>query len=141
MFAKKMGYFCLLPALLAVALLCSCGVKTPRTVHAPDETSRQAWLRELGWQVEAAPLEILQLELPRPFDEPWTAYAQAQEAWGLPFSDFAGRSVERITYRVENHPAAPDAQLNLFLCADEIIGGDVFLPGPEGFQTNLEFPK
>lgn len=141
MFVKKMGYFCLLPALLTVVLLCSCGVKGPRTVHAPDEAARQAWLEKLGWQVAEEPLEVLQLELPRPLDEPWTAYAQAQERQGLPFSAFSGRSVQRITYRVENHPTAPDAQLNLFLCGEEIIGGDVFLPGPEGFQTNLTFPK
>ena len=141
MFVKKMGYFRLLPALLAVVCLCCCGLKAHRTVHAPDEAARQEWLRSLGWQVAEEPLEVLELELPRPLDESWTAYAQAQEAWGLPFDHFAGRSVERITYRVENHPIAPDAQLNLFLCGEEIVGGDVFLPGPEGFQTNLEFPK
>ena len=141
MFAKKVGLVRLAASLLALLLLCACGARAPRTVHAPDEAARQTWLKELGWQVEEEPLEVLQLELPRPLDEGWTAYAQAQEGQGLPFGHFAGRSVERITYHVENHPTAPDAQLNLFLCGEEIIGGDVFLPGPEGYQTNLEFPK
>ena len=140
MFTKKYTARSLLGTLLVLLLLSGCSAKAP--VYAPDDATRQTWLASRGWQISPTPVESLRLQLPSPLDEAWMAYADAQAAQGLPLSNFAGRMVERITYRVEAPPQGwANAQVNLFLCGDQIIGGDVYVPGPDGFQTALTCPK
>lgn len=129
--------------LVGVIFLPGCSSSAPaKPILAADNEARLAWLSELGWQVEEQPLESLHLQLPDPLDAHWSDYARQQEEMGLPFSSFAGKTVERLTYRVRNYPQRPDGvQLNLFICDEQIIGGDTIGIGPDGFQAGLAFPE
>ncbi len=150
MFIKRKDAHCSLWIILTAALvlmaglvlLPGCSSSPAKPILAADNEARLAWLADLGWQVDAQPLESLCLQLPSPLDADWTDYAQQQDEMGLPFATFAGKIVERLTYQVRNYPQRPDGvQLNLFLCDDQIIGGDIICTGADGFQGNLAFPK
>lgn len=118
---------------------------------APDETScaivaatdadRVAYLQSLGWEAEAEPIETLDLKLPEDLLSSWADYVALQDAQSLPFGSYAGQTVQRYTYRITNYPSVPNGvQANLYLCQDEIIGGDIIATGKKGFQAGLTFP-
>ena len=134
----------LLLLVLAVPILAGCfsgKEDAEEAILLPTEDAQVEFLQNLGWQVEAAPVETLDMRLPDSWDEEWTAYGKMQAEQGLPFTDFAGATVRRVTYSVTNYPHIPDGvQANLYLAGEQLIGGDIIFTGQGGFQTDLRFP-
>ena len=119
-----------------------CQSVSDQPVAAETEEQRLAYLADLGWQVEPQPLETLDLQLPSPLGDEWADYALLQEQQSLPFSQFAGQTVRRYTYKVTNFPnVEKGVQVNLYVCSGQLIGGDVISTGKDGFQQGLAFPK
>lgn len=111
------------------------------TITLPEEADRIKFLESMGWAVDPTPIETLDLELPDPFNDTWSAYARMQDAQGLPFSDYAGATVARYTYNVTNYPdIEKGVQANLYLCDGVLIGGDIIFTGQGGFQKDLNYP-
>ena len=133
-------------ALIAVLLLLTVGCqgKTPKQepISAATNEERLAYLTELGWQVESEPVETLNLQLPEDISGEYADYAALQDQQGLPFSQFGGKTVTRYTYTVTNYPDySGPVQLDLYVCEDQIIGGDVVATGEGGFLQGLAFPE
>lgn len=130
---------------LLVALVCilpGCRSKETQPITAGTEEQRLAYLESLGWTVEPTPVETLDLRLPDRLEGEWKDYAKVQSDQGLPFSNFAGQSVRRYTYNVTNYPGIEKGvQVNLFVCGEQLIGGDIISLAENGFQTGLAFPK
>lgn len=140
LFAAIIAGGILLTALLL--LLWGCGKKTEAPIHGADSSARVTYLQSLGWQVSPQEVETLHLKLPEKLEGSWGDYAALQDAQGLPFSQFAGRTVQRYTYAVTNYPQrAEDVQINLYLADGQIIGGDLIALGENGFRADLSFPK
>ena len=107
-----------------------------------DNPQRIAYLQSLGWEVETEPVETLQFLLPDPLAEPYLTYNELQKEQGFDLAACAGKQVARYTYTVTNYPGRPDGvQLNLYVCEDLPVAGDVCCPGAEGFQEGLGFPE
>ena len=118
-----------------------------REAEAPEETvlrdneDRIAYLKELGWEVDEEPVESMELELPEELTGSYAAYNELQLAQGFNLRDYLGQGVSRWTYQVRNYPDRPeDVQLNLYLCEDRPIAGDIIAGGEEGFQGTLRYP-
>lgn len=118
-----------------------------REAEAPEETvlrdneDRIAYLKELGWEVDEEPVESMELELPEELTGSYAAYNELQLAQGFDLRDYLGKSVSRWTYQVRNYPDRPeDVQLNLYLCEDHPIAGDIIAGGEGGFQGTLRYP-
>lgn len=118
-----------------------------REAEAPEETvlrdneDRIAYLRELGWEVDEEPVESMELELPEELTGSYAAYNELQLAQGFDLRDYLGQGVSRWTYQVRNYPDRPeDVQLNLYLCEDRPIAGDIIAGGEGGFQGTLRYP-
>ena len=117
------------------------GAVPSEPINAPTTAQQVAYLEQLGWQVSDEPLETLELQLPDDLKADYADYCKLQEEQGMPFSEFAGQTVKRCTYTVMNYPnIARGVQANLFLCGDQIIGGDIIATGENGFQAGLAFP-
>ena len=114
----------------------------PSVPSAETGEERLAYLRSLGWEVEAEPAETLHLQLPEDFSgTEYEAYNILQQAQGFDLTPCAGKQVVRYTYRVCNYPGRSDAvQLNLFCCEGIVVAGDVMALGEDGFQTTLVYP-
>ena len=68
-------------------------------------------------------------------------YLALQQEAGLPLADYDGQTVTRCTYTVTNYPGRTgDVQVNLYLCGDVIVGGDIMALGENGFQASLLYP-
>lgn len=125
-------------------LLAGCfgGGAEPKTVTAATAEERVAYLEGFGWQVTPQPIETLDIQIPETLEGEWADYAALQKEQGLPFSDFTAQAVKRYTYTVTNYPGIPQGvQANLYLHAEQIIGGDIIVTGQGGFQTGLTFPQ
>ncbi len=130
--------------LLTVPILVGCFSKDTAedVITLPTAQEQVEFLTSLGWQVESEPLETLDMTLPAEWDEEWEAYGKMQAQQGLPFADFAGATVRRVTYAVTNYPHIADGvQANLYLAGEQLIGGDIIFMGQGGFQTDLRYPK
>ena len=90
-----------------------------------DNPQRVAYLQSLGWEIETEPLETLQFLLPATLTEPYLSYNQL-----------------RYTYAVTNYPGrSTGVQINLYVCEDLPVAGDVCCPGSDGFQDILAYPE
>jgi hypothetical protein len=99
---------------------------------------RISYLQSLGWEVEPDPLETLQFLLPETLAEPYLTYNRLQKEQGFDLTDSCGKQVTRYTYAVTNYPDRPQGvQLNLYVCEEQPIAGDVCCPGADGFQEAL----
>lgn len=130
--------------LLTVPVLVGCFSKDTdeELIMLPTAQEQVEFLTSLGWQVEPEPLETLDMKLPDSWDEEWEAYGKMQTQQGLPFLDFSGATVRRVTYTVTNYPHIADGvQANLYLAGEQLIGGDIIFMGQGGFQTDLRYPK
>ncbi len=130
---------------LAVCLalfLPGCHSEEAVPIIAATEEQRQAFLADLGWAVSSSPIETLDLQLPPRLEGEWKDYADLQSEQGLPFADYKGQQVHRYTYSVTNYPGVEKGvQINLYICGEQLIGGDVISLGENGFQSGLTFPK
>ena len=103
-----------------------------------DNTQRVSYLQSLGWEVEPDPLETLQFLLPETLAEPYLTYNRLQKEQGFDLTDSCGKQVTRYTYAVTNYPDRPQGvQLNLYVCEEQPVAGDVCCPGADGFQQAL----
>lgn len=130
--------------LLAIALcilLPGCREKNEPVLLSSEE-ARLSYLADLGWAVRDTPVETLDLQLPQTWSGEWESYIQLQNEQGLPFADFAACQVRRYTYAVTNYPEVTQGvQINLYLCEDQLIGGDLISTGEKAFQHGLAFPQ
>lgn len=125
----------------AAVVLAGCFADKEDTITLVDTTAMVEYLQELGWQVESDPIETLDLQLPQQLTESWGDYAAMQDEQGFPFTDYAGQPIRRYTFRVTNYPGVESGvQVNLYLCEDVLIGGDVVATGKGGFQHGLAYP-
>ena len=109
---------------------------------AVTNADRLAYLADLGWEVDAEPVETLHLQLPEEFQETeYEAYNALQLSQGFDLRECVGMQVVRYTYAVKNYPNRSDTvQLNLYCCDGRIVAGDVMALGENGFQSSLVFP-
>ena len=103
--------------------------------------ARIAFLESYGWQVEPEPVETLSLTLPKELEEPYLSYNVLQRAQGFDLEPGCGKTVERCTYTVKNHPSGKVCQADLYICGGEIVAGDILCTGEGGFIAPLAFPK
>ena len=103
---------------------------------------RVAYLRELGWEIDPEPLTTLQFLLPPKLSGDYITYNDLQKAQGFDLETCCGKQVTRYTYTVTNYPQRPDGvQLNLYICEDLPVAGDVVCTGTDGFQDTLVFAQ
>ena len=65
---------------------------------------RIAFFEQYGWNVEANPIEEVEVTIPREFDKVMTTYNEIQKQQGLDLSKYAKRTMMRYTYKITNYP-------------------------------------
>ena len=146
-FSKKKAVCTVVIAGLVMALLIVLTGRMPDSAPAeqPELTTNEeriAYLNSLGWQVTAEPVETLQFLLPAQLEGTYLAYNELQLTQGFDLTPYCGKQLARYTYTVTNYPDRPEGvQLNLYLCENFPVAGDIFCPGEDGFQETLVFPE
>lgn len=114
--------------ILALILLLGGGEKDAPTA-APalsGNDARVKYLKDMGWEVSTSPAESGQVKIPAEQSEVFDRYQALQKSQGFDLSPFAGKTVMRYVYKVNNYPGASDpVYATLLVYKDQVIGGDI----------------
>ncbi len=87
---------------------------------------RVQFLQNLGWEVAASPTESGQVRIPKEDSPVFSRYNELQKSAGYDLSQYAGKTVMRYVYKVNNYPEATEpVYATLLVYKDKIIGGDI----------------
>lgn len=83
-------------------------------------------MESFGWQVEPEADEVVEVQIPKEFDDVFTNYNAIQKTQGCNLEKYAGKRCKRYTYVVTNYPGQTDnVRANILVYKDKVIGGDV----------------
>ena len=138
-------------ALATVVLLSAAGICAARSLISRDlpvdvsgpETRAEdgvcgrhlRFLADCGWAA-AGPVSVETVRVPKPLNAIYETYNRLQLAQGFDLRPYAGRTLEKYVYTVENDPAAAAGETvcaNILEADGEIVGGDICAPAPDGF--------
>ena len=93
---------------------------------------RVKFLTSFGWDVANSPVESSQVRIPKEPTEVFERYNALQKSQGYDLSQFAGKTVMRYVYKINNYPGATDpVYATVLVYKDQIIGGDDGLQGSD----------
>lgn len=105
------------------------------------EEERQEFIASLGWQVDPEPAEVVELVVPKEFDDVYTAYNDMQKDQGYDLTKHMGKRAKRYTYVVYNYPGYEGGvRLNLVVRGNRVIAGDVCSLEIDGFMHGFALP-
>lgn len=129
--------------ILAVVLLFGGSGDAPtdaKTISNND--ARVKFLEGFGWQVSASPTESSQVRIPQEQSEVYSRYNTLQKSQGYDLSQFAGKTVMRYVYKVNNFPGATDpVYATVLVYKNQVIGGDITDTSPRGKVQGFKMPE
>jgi hypothetical protein len=132
-------------AAVVLALILLFGGKNDAvTTAAPtvsNNDSRVKFLTDLGWEVTNSPTESSQVRIPEQQSQVYERYNALQKSQGYDLSQYAGKTVMRYVYKVNNYPGATDpVYATLLVYKNQVIGGDITDTAAKGVVRGLKFP-
>ncbi len=100
--------------------------------------ARVKFLEDLGWSVSASPVESGQVKIPTEQSEIYSRYNDLQKEAGYDLTQYAGKTVMRYVYKVNNHESSEGVFATLLVFKDQVIGGDVLDTAPGGKIVSLK---
>lgn len=124
---------------LAILLFARCASENRRALtrarSAPDIVR---FLGTFGWEVEAEPVSVKNLQIPAKFTPVYERYNALQKQQGFDLSKYRADIVESYSFRVLNHPADSDVFANVLIFKGRVIGGDICSFAIDGFMTGFD---
>ncbi len=93
--------------------------------RAENSLERVDYLVALGYEVDPSSEKVKTILLPEKFDNIYDSYNQLQKAGGFDLREYRGRTAELYTYKLLRLYDLKEASVNLIVCKNIIIGGDV----------------
>ena len=95
--------------------------------------ARVAFLKDLGWEVNTSPNQSGQVRIPKEAAEVFDRYNELQKSQGYDLNQYAGKTVMRYVYQVNNFPGATEpVYATVLVYKNQIIGGDITDTAPGG---------
>ena len=103
------------------------------------------FIGQFGIEVKPDPVETVETKIPSKFDAVYKKYNDIQKAQGLDLSKYRNKDVTRYTYELTNPSSNANAEagedgtvyLNLIVCKDKVIGGDLTTKSGGGTVTGF----
>ena len=131
--------------ILAAILLLGGGDDNAATTAAPDLSAndgRVQFLRDFGWDVTTSPTESGQVKIPKESGQVFDRYNALQKGQGYDLSSFAGKTVMRYVYQINNYPGATaPVYATLLVHKNQVIGGDITDTTPGGRIQGFKMPE
>ena len=109
------------------------------TVSGND--ARVAFLKNFGWDVSTSPTESGQVRIPQASTDVFDRYNALQKSQGYDLSQYAGKTVMRYVYKINNYPGATDpVYATVLVYKNQIIGGDVTNTSAKGAVSGFQMP-
>ena len=119
--------------LVALILMLGGGSSATAAPTISDNAARVKFLTDLGWQVSTSPVESSQVKIPLEQTEVYGRYNTLQKSQGYDLSQYAGKTVMRYVYKINNFPGATEpVYATLLIYKNQVIGGDITDTGAKG---------
>lgn len=106
-----------------------------KKVAGKTNDQRIAFIGSFGWEVNPEAAEVMEVIIPKEFDDVYKEYNSIQKMQGCDLSQYAGKRCKRYSYEILNYPGgATDVRVNLLVYNNKIIGGDVCTLQAGGFM-------
>ena len=132
-------------AAVILALVLVAGGDDAAQTAAPAVSSndgRVKFLQDFGWDVTTSPVESGQVKIPDRSSEVFDRYNALQKGQGYDLSKFAGKTVMRYVYKLNNYPGATEpVYATVLVHKNEIIGGDVTDTSAKGHIRGFKMPE
>ncbi len=113
-------------------------------VKLKTNEDRVAFIKSYGWEVNESAVEIMEVAIPKEFDEVYSAYSELQKAQGLDLEKYAGKRAKRWSYTVLNYPDAQEdmeVRINLLICDSKLVACDLCSTELGGFMSGIAGPS
>jgi len=132
--------------ILAAILLLGGGEEgTAAATVAPSMSAndgRVQFLKEFGWDVTTSPTQSGQVKIPETGSDVFDRYNTLQKGQGYDLSRYAGKTVMRYVYQVNNYPGAREpVYATLLVHKNQIIGGDITDTTAGGHIRGFKMPE
>lgn len=130
---------------LALILFLGGGEGDSTATAAPavsNNDARVQFLKDFGWDVTTSPAETSQVKIPEETTEVFDRYNNLQKSQGYDLSKYAGKSVMRFVYKINNYPGATEpVYATLLIYKNQVIGGDVTDTAAKGQIRGFKMPE
>ena len=129
--------------ILALILLLGGNDTTQTAAPAPSANDgRVKFLTDFGWDVTTSPTESGRVRIPDGPSEVFDRYNILQKGQGYDLSKYAGKTVMRYVYKINNYPGATEpVYATLLVYKNQIIGGDVTDTAAKGHIRGFKMPE
>ncbi len=131
--------------ILAMLLFMGEGNADASPTAAPSVSNndgRVQFLKDFGWEVTTSPAETSQVRIPEEHSEIFDRYNNLQKSQGYDLGKFAGKTVMRYVYKVNNYPGAMEpVYATLLIHKNQVIGGDVTDTSAKGQIRGFKMPE
>lgn len=106
-----------------------------------NNDARVQFLKNFGWDVDSSPTESSQVKIPEESTEVYDRYNALQKSQGYDLLPYAGKTVMRYVYKINNFPGATEpVYATLLVYKNQVIGGDVSNTSPGGTIQGFTMP-
>ena len=129
--------------ILALILLLGRNGSAQTAAPAPSANDgRVKFLTDFGWDVTTSPVESGRVRIPEQSGEVFDRYNTLQKGQGYDLSQYAGKTVMRYVYKINNYPGATEpVYATLLVYKNQIIGGDVTDTAAKGHIRGFKMPE
>ena len=129
--------------ILALILLLGRNGSAQTAAPAPSANDgRVKFLTDFGWDVTTSPVESGRVRIPELSGEVFDRYNSLQKGQGYDLSQYAGKTVMRYVYKINNYPGATEpVYATLLVYKTQIIGGDVTDTAAKGHIRGFKMPE
>ena len=118
----------------------SASITTASSVTSNDD--RVNFLKGFGWDVTTSPKESSQVRIPAESSQVFDRYNALQKSQGYDLTPYAGQTVMRYVYQVNNYPGAKEpVYATVLISKNQVIGGDVTDTGAKGKIQGFKMEK
>ena len=125
--------------ILALVLLLGGDSQPASATAVSGNDARVQFLKDKGWEVSNSPQESGQVRIPREANSVYERYNALQKSQGYDLTPYAGKTVMRYVYKVNNYPGATDpVYATLLVHKNQVIGGDITDTSAKGSVAALQ---
>lgn len=125
--------------ILALVLLLGGDAEPTAAAQVSGNDARVQFLKDKGWEVSTSPQESSQVRIPKETSQVYERYNALQKSQGYDLSEFAGKTVMRYVYKVNNYPGATEpVYATLLVHKNQVIGGDITDTSAKGIVQGLQ---
>ena len=128
--------------IIAVILFFGGDDTTATAAPISSNDARVQFLRDFGWDVTNSPRESSQVKIPDKSSEVFDRYNALQKSQGYDLGKYAGKTVMRYVYQINNYPGATEpVYATVLVYKNQVIGGDVTDTGAKGQIRPFKMPE